>query len=222
MANYIIIGADGREYGPVTDADIRQWIAEARLNGQSRAKSESDAEFRPLATFPEFANVLGTGAPPRIAPPTPGNLGQGSEREAALQAVKGPAICLKIVAILSFVLSLWGLIKILFFRSGVDEEISRLLAQHPELQEAQFQQMLHMIFGPIGIGSNLFAMLMSAIIFWGVTWMQQLKNIEVCYVAAILAIFPCATNCCAWVFGVPFGIWALVVLSKPWVKSQFH
>jgi hypothetical protein len=66
MANYIIIGADGKEYGPVTDADVRQWIAEGRLNAQSRAKAESDAEFRALATFPEFANALGAGAPPAI------------------------------------------------------------------------------------------------------------------------------------------------------------
>ena len=31
MANYIIIGGDGKEYGPVPDADVRLWIAEGRL-----------------------------------------------------------------------------------------------------------------------------------------------------------------------------------------------
>lgn len=59
---YKIIGGDGQEYGPVTDADMRQWIAEGRLNGQSLAKAEGDAEFRPLSTFPEFAGALGTAA----------------------------------------------------------------------------------------------------------------------------------------------------------------
>jgi hypothetical protein len=70
MANYIIIGADGKEYGPVTDADVRQWIAEGRLNAHSRAKAESDAEFRPLGAFPEFAAAfgVGVGAPPPIQP----------------------------------------------------------------------------------------------------------------------------------------------------------
>jgi uncharacterized membrane protein len=68
MANYIIIGGDGKEYGPVTDTDVRLWIAEGRLNALSRAKSESDAEFRPLAAFPEFADALRTGAPPAIGP----------------------------------------------------------------------------------------------------------------------------------------------------------
>jgi hypothetical protein len=66
MANYIIIGGDGKEYGPVTAAEVRQWIAEGRLNPQSRVKAESDAEFRPLEKFPDFADAF---APAPIAPP---------------------------------------------------------------------------------------------------------------------------------------------------------
>ena len=52
-----IIGGDGKEYGPVSDADVRQWIAEGRLSAESRVKAESDAEFRALAQFPEFAGM---------------------------------------------------------------------------------------------------------------------------------------------------------------------
>ena len=65
MANYIIIGGDGKEYGPVTTDDLRQWIAEGRLNAQSQAKAESDAEFRPLEKYPDFAGLF---APATIAP----------------------------------------------------------------------------------------------------------------------------------------------------------
>jgi hypothetical protein len=65
---YTIIGGDGKEYGPVSDEELRKWIAEGRLNAQSLAKAESDAEFRPLATFPEFADVF---LPPSAAPGTP-------------------------------------------------------------------------------------------------------------------------------------------------------
>ena len=68
MANYLIIGGDGKEYGPVTDADVRQWISEGRLAASSQAKAESDAEFRPLATFPEFAGAFTAGTPTTIAP----------------------------------------------------------------------------------------------------------------------------------------------------------
>jgi uncharacterized membrane protein len=55
---YIIIGGDQKEYGPITADDVRKWIAEGRLNAQSLMKAESDAEFRPLSTFPEFAGIF--------------------------------------------------------------------------------------------------------------------------------------------------------------------
>ena len=71
MANYLIIGGDGKEYGPVTDTDVRLWISEGRLNGQSLAKTESDAEFRALAQFPEFAGALTPPPPATIAPLAP-------------------------------------------------------------------------------------------------------------------------------------------------------
>jgi uncharacterized membrane protein len=62
MANYVVIGGDGKEYGPISGDDMRKWVTEGRLNAQSLAKSESDAEFRTLATFPEFAHLFGIAA----------------------------------------------------------------------------------------------------------------------------------------------------------------
>ncbi|MDD5141309.1 MAG: DUF975 family protein [Verrucomicrobiales bacterium] len=61
MANYIIIGGDQKEYGPITADDMRQWIAEGRLNEHSQIKAEGAAEFRPLGTFPEFAAAFSAG-----------------------------------------------------------------------------------------------------------------------------------------------------------------
>jgi uncharacterized membrane protein len=77
MANYIIIGGDGKEYGPVTDADVRQWITEGRLAASSLAKGEGDAEFRPLSKFPELADsflarpLSMAAVPSPIEPPKP-------------------------------------------------------------------------------------------------------------------------------------------------------
>jgi hypothetical protein len=68
---YKIIGGDGQEYGPVSEADLCKWIAEGRLNEQSLAKAESDANFRPLSTFPEFAGALGRTACGAATPPMP-------------------------------------------------------------------------------------------------------------------------------------------------------
>lgn len=56
---YKIIGADQKEYGPISADQIRQWISEGRLNGQSMASSEDSSEWKPLSAFPEFAYLAG-------------------------------------------------------------------------------------------------------------------------------------------------------------------
>src|ERR1035441_4257484 len=67
---YKIIGADQKEYGPVSAEQLRAWIAEGRVNGQTSVWSESTGEWKPLAVFPEFADNLGatpSGAIPAAA-----------------------------------------------------------------------------------------------------------------------------------------------------------
>ena len=48
---------------------------------------------------------------------------------------------------------------------------------------------------------------------------SKLRSRGLAMTAAILAMIPCFSPCC--LLGLPFGIWALVVLSKPEVQSQF-
>lgn len=70
MANYKIIGGDGQQYGPVTADELRQWIAEGRLNGQSLVQSEGASDWQPLGSFPDFTDALSpVAAPPRILAP---------------------------------------------------------------------------------------------------------------------------------------------------------
>jgi len=72
MATYTIIGGDQKQYGLVTADSIRHWIAEGRLTSQSQAKAEGEAEWRPLATFPEFADALAARAAlSGVLPPLP-------------------------------------------------------------------------------------------------------------------------------------------------------
>ena len=67
---YKIIGGDQKEYGPVTADELRRWIAEGRLNGQSLAQAEGSAEWRPLSAFPEFAETLRAQAGAAPMPPS--------------------------------------------------------------------------------------------------------------------------------------------------------
>ncbi|PWU20257.1 MAG: hypothetical protein C5B50_04420 [Verrucomicrobia bacterium] len=75
---YKILGADGREYGPVTAEQLRRWIAESRANAQTRVLAEGATEWKPLSAFPEFSASLVTvtlpaGVPAMITalPPAP-------------------------------------------------------------------------------------------------------------------------------------------------------
>ncbi len=65
-----ILGADGREYGPVSAEVLRQWIAEGRANGETRALREGDTNWRLLAEFPEFAQAFAPGRAPAPLPVT--------------------------------------------------------------------------------------------------------------------------------------------------------
>lgn len=60
-----IIGADGREYGPVTTDQIHQWIRDRRVDGATRIRPEESAEWTTVGLLPEFAPSLQ--APPPVA-----------------------------------------------------------------------------------------------------------------------------------------------------------
>ena len=66
-----LLGADQKEYGPVSADQIRQWIAQGRANGQTKAQAAESTDWKPLAEFPEFADALRAAASPAGQPPTP-------------------------------------------------------------------------------------------------------------------------------------------------------
>jgi hypothetical protein len=66
---YKIIGADQKEYGPVTADQMRQWIREGRVGPQTSVLSEGGATWQPLSSFAEFAGDLAARA---AVPPVAG------------------------------------------------------------------------------------------------------------------------------------------------------
>ncbi len=64
---YKIIGADGRVYGPVSVAQLRQWMAEGRAGFQTRVQTEGSSEWVPLGSLPEFADASAVAPPPMVA-----------------------------------------------------------------------------------------------------------------------------------------------------------
>lgn len=51
---FTILGADGKEYGPVTVGQIAEWIAGGRANLQTKARLNGETEWKTLGDFPEF------------------------------------------------------------------------------------------------------------------------------------------------------------------------
>jgi hypothetical protein len=208
---YKIIGADQKEYGPVTSDQIRQWIADQRANAQTKARAEGEQEWKTLAEFPEFAPALGLSPGATFAPPVP-VADSGATRDAALQAVKGPAIALLITAILGLA---WGALSL--FGNAMS------LAGHSfgmrQIGDPQMQRWANSFGGGLGIIFNIVGIAIYAIILKAALDMMKLVNHKLAFTASILAMIPTLCPCCF--LGIPFGIWALVVLNKPEVKSQF-
>jgi uncharacterized RDD family membrane protein YckC len=65
---YTIIGGDGKEYGPVTAAQIRAWMASGRASLDTQAKFLGTDEWKRLGDFPEFTGGV---APPLLDSPSP-------------------------------------------------------------------------------------------------------------------------------------------------------
>lgn len=53
-----IIGGDGRQYGPVSGDQLRQWIGEGRANAQSLVLPEGSTDWKALGNLLEFADAL--------------------------------------------------------------------------------------------------------------------------------------------------------------------
>src|SRR5947208_17038955 len=108
---YKILGADQKEYGPISLDQLKQWISEGRANAQTLVQVEGTTDWKPLSAYPELAGALAAPSPPPTTTAVvPQAAGVSDGREAALQAVKGPAIGLMATAILGLIAVAFGLV----------------------------------------------------------------------------------------------------------------
>ena len=59
---------DETEYGPLEQAQIRDWLGQGRMDGNSQVRSADSDDWSPLSGHPELSELL---APPRSTPPPP-------------------------------------------------------------------------------------------------------------------------------------------------------
>jgi hypothetical protein len=101
---YMVRGADGKEYGPVSLEQLNGWIRENRLKAEQEIKRSDMQHWAAANAFEELKSMFtqSTGAPPTIGPTAP----TGTEKPqaaAAMAQMKSGASWFYWVAVLSMV-----------------------------------------------------------------------------------------------------------------------
>ena len=73
---YKIIGGDGKEYGPVTLSQLKTWIGEGRIDGDSRVRRSDQSTWGPASSLPEL-ELPATSDPETSSSPTGSPLAEG-------------------------------------------------------------------------------------------------------------------------------------------------
>jgi len=166
-------------------------------------------------------------------------------QDQAKRSLLGPAISLILVSSLGLILSLYGFWNslILYFQTpGLTKDASELVDQFGSLvaenekdlekQEAVrktmggFQsaiQSLGSFSQPFAGSSAVYLGIMSVlnmVILAGGISMMSLKRYGLAITAAIIALIPTVGPCC--ILSVPFGIWAIIVLSNAQTRVAFY
>ncbi len=206
--NYKILGSDQKEYGPVTLEQLRQWMAEGRVNAQTMVQPEGATDWKPVSNFPELMPL--TALAPEAAPAQLGAAGPGKD---PATVVRGPAIFLIVVGSLGVLGGLFGLAQNLF---GLAMPWGQNLPPDMPPEMARFVKMSQ----SFGIPSSLLGLGLNLVVLFGGMSMMKLQRWGLALAACIIAML-CSNTCCCPV-GLAAGIWGLVVLVKAEIKSVFQ
>lgn len=133
----------------------------------------------------------------------------GESSAAARGRVSGPAIGLMVTGGIGIAVQILGIL------------VNALQIVVVPQQGGQANQALPaMLTGGFGIVFGVLNIVVGAVIIYGAMQMKDLRSYSLAMTSAILAMVPCLSPCC--LLGLPLGIWALVVLLSPEVKSSFR
>ncbi len=136
------------------------------------------------------------------------------DRQLALARVKVPAIGLIVVGALGLLNALLTMV------GGVDEAKLEEALLAMKMEPEQVEQFVSLAGGS-NIALSVMALVVSGLIAFGGLQMLKLQGWTLAVISAIAAMIPCFSGCCC-LFGLPFGIWALVVLFNGEIKAAFQ
>ncbi len=130
----------------------------------------------------------------------------------AAARLAGPATALLVMGILGIVWQLLGMVLTMLQVAVWDPFQPAAQEMPPELQ---------IFTGAIGMFAGIVSLGLAIVMIIGALKMKRLEHYGWAMAAAIIAVIPCFSSCCC-LLEIPFGIWALVVLSDPSVKAAFR
>jgi hypothetical protein len=143
-----------------------------------------------------------------LPPALPTGYGQAD----AMARVQAPAIALIATGGLGLLLALVGLVL-----NVLGLGLTGLSDFADEL--GGYEQTGNLLGGALGAVSAVVQLAIGGFIVWAGFGMLKLQRWTLAVVASVLAFVPCLSPCCC--LGIPVGIWSLVVLMTPEVKSAF-
>jgi hypothetical protein len=146
---------------------------------------------------------------PYQSPTSPTYIPPGQVDAFAAQRVAGPATALIVTAALGLVNQL----------AGIAWNAAQM-GMGPVVRHHRNEMFPMMMQGGVGVAAGVVGTIMGIVVLIGAMKMRKLEGYSFAMAAAIIAMIPCISPCC--LLGLPFGIWALVVLSDGSVKAAFR
>ena len=143
-------------------------------------------------------------------PGSPGPTDSGMARE----QLSVPSILLIVTGVLGELNGLWGLVKGAVARG---QDVFAPFRTDPNMQ--QFLPLMERMMS-LGWVINVMVLALSAVTIVGALKMKNLQGYGLAMAASIIAMVPCFGPCCC--IGLPVGIWSLILLNKPEIKSAFR
>ncbi len=157
---YKIIGEDGKEYGPATAEQIRQWVAEGRVEHRTPIFVDGAKDWNFVGLLPEFAGLFATsGTPPSPIAPLP----RGTAAAGQMAKTNSYAQAGMILGILSLVLCCccggfpFNVLGLIFSLIALSQ-----FKANPELQEGRGMAVAGLILSILSLGFFVVRLLMGA------------------------------------------------------------
>jgi hypothetical protein len=144
------------------------------------------------------------------------NVGEpGAAGGNAREQVSVPAILLMVLGGLTIAAALFGMVQYLM---GSNTAQMEELLNNPQIPEGM--KSVIAASNKLGIVGSLLQLVLGGVTAFGGLKMKSLESYGLAMAASIIVIIPLFGSCCCCI-GIPIGIWSLVVLNKPEVKSSF-